>query len=94
MPYLKSIDRFEIEQDLDTIGFSDFVPNNGAHLNFIVCTLVNNYIEKNGLDYAGLQEMIGSLDCAKMEIYRRIAGPYEDKKIKENGDVFSLKSTT
>jgi len=31
----------------------------------------------------------GVLECAKLELYRRIAAPYEDTKIEENGDVYS-----
>jgi len=35
--------------------------------------------------------MLGSVEAAKLEIYRRLIAPYEDTKIKENGDVFSKK---
>jgi len=31
---------------------------------------------------------VGVLECAKMELYRRVAAPYEDKKKEENGDVY------
>lgn len=89
MPYLKETDRNSVDVNIAMLGI-DFIPQNGAELNFVVSTLVNNYLQKNGLNYANVQEMIGALDCAKMEIYRRIAGPYEDQKIEENGDVFSL----
>jgi len=27
------------------------------------------------------------MECAKMEIYRRLVAPYEDRKIVQNGDV-------
>jgi len=30
------------------------------------------------------------LECAKLELYRMIAAPYEDTKIKENGSVSDL----
>lgn len=32
--------------------------------------------------------MVGALECAKLELYRRIAIPYEEQKIQENGDVY------
>ncbi len=38
--------------------------------------------------YQGINDIIGVLECAKQEFYRRVAAPYEDKKIKENGDVY------
>ena len=37
--------------------------------------------------YADYAAFIGELEAAKLEIYRRQIAPYEDKKIKENGDV-------
>jgi hypothetical protein len=37
--------------------------------------------------YSDYQQFIGELECAKLEIYRRLASPYEDKKIEINGDV-------
>ena len=29
-----------------------------------------------------------ALECAKLELYRRLAAPYEDEKRKETGDVY------
>jgi hypothetical protein len=37
--------------------------------------------------YAKINEAVGVLECAKLELYRRLAGPYEDGKIAQNGDV-------
>ena len=41
------------------------------------------------LSYAEINRIIGALECAKLEIYRRLAVPYEDEKIILNGDVFN-----
>ncbi len=38
--------------------------------------------------YATIVEAIGALECAKLELYRRLAADYEDQKCKQNGDVF------
>jgi len=38
--------------------------------------------------YADFNALIGMLECCKLEMYRRAVGPYEDTKIKENGDVY------
>lgn len=38
-------------------------------------------------NYEDYRNFIGELEVAKLEIYRRQIAPYEDKKIKENGDV-------
>ena len=38
--------------------------------------------------YEHFNAVIGALECAKQELYRRVVIPYENKKKKENGDVF------
>ena len=39
------------------------------------------------LRYFNLNRAVGVLESCKLEFYRRVVGPYEDKKIEENGDV-------
>lgn len=64
-------------------------PQDPGELNFAITTLVDTYLQdKGGIRYGHLNDVIGALDCAKLELYRRIAAPYEDKKIAENGDVY------
>jgi hypothetical protein len=64
-------------------------PQDAGELNFAISVLVDNYLkDKRGITYAHLNEVIGAMDCAKLELYRRVAAPYEDKKIEENGDVY------
>jgi hypothetical protein len=41
--------------------------------------------------YANLNEMIGALECCKLELYRILTAPYEDVKIEENGGVYQAK---
>jgi hypothetical protein len=45
-------------------------------------------LKAHGTNYALLNELIGVLECAKLELYRRVASPYEDEKIQSNGDVY------
>ena len=83
MPYIKPEDRAAIllnETNIKTPG----------DLNFFISTLVNWYINEHGKSYSTLNEVIGVLECAKLELYRRVAAPYEDIKIQENGDVYTL----
>ena len=64
-------------------------PQDPGELNFAITVLVDSYLqEKGGIRYSHLNEVIGAIDCAKLELYRRVAAPYEDKKIAENGDVY------
>ena len=39
------------------------------------------------LKYFHLNRALGVLSAVTHELYRRVIGPYEDTKIKENGDV-------
>jgi len=48
---------------------------------------------EKGLSYTFINDCVGALEGAKLELYRRVASPYEDKKIAENGDVYPLDLT-
>jgi hypothetical protein len=61
----------------------------GGELNYQFSKLLNDFIAMRGLSYSVINEFIGALECAKLEAYRRVAAPYEDKKIGENGEVFT-----
>lgn len=84
MPYIKETERNNIKS-----GNSDVVTV--GELNFLITSIVDKYLIDNGLSYSNINNVIGALECAKLELYRRIAVPYEDKKIKENGDVYVTK---
>ena len=56
-------------------------PKTAGELNYVITRIVDHYLaSKTGLSYAGINEVVGVLECAKQELYRRIAAPYEDNK--------------
>jgi len=59
-----------------------------GELNYELTRLLTAYIETRGLTYQVINDIVGALEGAKLEFYRRIAVPYEDSKIQENGDVY------
>ena len=64
-------------------------PSTAGELNYAITRLVDEYlIQKGEIRYGHLNEVIGVLECAKLELYRRLAAPYEDKKLNETGDVY------
>jgi len=63
-------------------------PHNAGELNYQITTLLKRYMEINGEGYQSINDIVGALEGAKLEFYRRVAAPYEDRKIKENGDVY------
>lgn len=79
MPYIAQERREALRREIAT---------NAGELNFAISTLVNCYLNTKGVRYDTLNEAIGVLECAKLELYRRIAAPYEDKKLTQNGDVY------
>ena len=83
MPYIYPEDRLHILADEKSISTP-------GELNYFISTLINWYINEKGKNYATLNEVIGVLECAKLELYRRIAAPYEDSKIQQNGDVYTV----
>jgi hypothetical protein len=64
-------------------------PVDAGELNYAITKLIDTYLQQRGVRYEHINTLIGVLECAKLELYRRIAGPYEDKKCQENGDVYA-----
>ena len=90
MPYIPQEERTEIEDSLNLLkaqlGISDDLPV--GKLNYIVSTLISHLIDIHGTSYTIGNNLVGVLECAKQELYRRILIPYEDAKIELNGDVY------
>jgi len=93
MPYIKPEDRYKFIDYPDRGGKLDSLENvadrceNAGDLNYAITMILKHYMERQGECYATHNEIIGMLDCCKMEWYRRRTSIYEDLKIDENGDV-------
>jgi len=59
-----------------------------GELNYLVSQLCRNYIDTKTLSYQTINDIVGALEGAKMEFYRRVATPYEQQKCFDNGDVY------
>jgi hypothetical protein len=86
MPYISQAGRRVFEAGLKLLAR----PNSPGELNFLFSALVGLYIESRGLSYQTINDILGAFDGASKEFYRRVAVPYEDKKIAANGDVYFL----
>lgn len=82
MPYIDE----KRKAELKSLGAFD--ARSSGELNYLVTELIKEYITIRGLRYATINDVVGALEGAKMEFYRRIAAPYEDLKIQQNGDVY------
>jgi hypothetical protein len=62
---------------------------NPGSLNYAITRLCVNYIKDHGgIGYSIVNEVVGALTCAQLELYRRLAAPYENAKLAENGDAY------
>jgi len=82
MPYINQSRRQLLEPD------EYFVPVNAGELNYMLTSFCWKYLQRTGGRYQDINDVLGALEGAKLEFYRRVAAPYEDEKIKENGDVY------
>jgi hypothetical protein len=80
MPYIREADKVRVH-----VGG----PHTPGELNYAITKLLIEYIEYEGFTtYETLNDIMGALEGAKLEFYRRIAVPYEEAKKAENGDVY------
>lgn len=79
MPYIKK----EAKEFLD----KGMQPRDPGELNYVFTCIIQSYWSKYGR-YQTINDIVGALEGAKLEFYRRVAAPYENTKIEENGDVY------
>jgi hypothetical protein len=70
---------------------TDTRPVNSGELNYKITKLCIEYLAVWGLSYTRINDVLGALEGAKQEFYRRVAIPYENGKTQDNGDVYPLK---
>lgn len=68
--------------------FKGVAPENPGQLNYLITNMVIDYVMEVGLSYQAINDVRGALGGALAEFERRVAVPYEDKKIVLNGDVY------
>jgi hypothetical protein len=81
MPYIPESRRFEVDAFIPTAGIA-------GELNYQLTRVVQKYVKDHGASYRVFNDVIGALECAKLELYRRLVAPYEDTKRAQNGDVY------
>ncbi len=76
MPYIEQDDRERLEPGTEDVG----------HLTYLFYRLALEALPEEPR-YRDLHAVLGAMEAAKLEFYRRVVSPYEDLKIAENGDV-------
>lgn len=103
MPYIKEEDRKELDSNIDQLisaiynikhsldnphDFSIYL----GRINYCFSRIVGGLM--GSPSYNKVAMITGVLENIKQEFYRRIAEPYEDKKILENGDIKEYKKNS
>jgi hypothetical protein len=93
MPYISQQRRQLYDEAIAALAAKFDADTPGGDINYIITRLLVHWIRKRGLSYAVLADAVGVMETAKLELYRRVVDPYEDRKIEENGDVYDGLST-
>jgi hypothetical protein len=64
-------------------------PQSPAELNYVFCRIIDRYLQKQGHNYARMNDIMGAFESAKLEFYARVVRKYEQQKLEDNGDVFN-----
>jgi hypothetical protein len=83
MPYIKQEERRPFDEWIAKESPKNWT---AGQLNYVVTSLVRLWLHKPS--YSAIAAATGVLENVKQEMYRRLASPYEDQKIAENGDVY------
>jgi len=86
MPYIDRDSREDIDEQIEGALDAAYSAGPGA-LNYIITRFVRMFLAHHP-SYRDFNDAIGVLECAKLELYRRMVAPYEDRKCAENGDVY------
>lgn len=90
MPYIKKELRGVLDHEINTLAQKLKTRVSDEQLdgsfNYVVTRLADELYGGGG--YAVYNRLVGVLTCVIQEFYRRKISVYEDKKCKENGDVY------
>lgn len=87
MPYIKPEQRPALDKLVAPLvkHISELpLEDQDGSINYAVTKLIKNVYPQK---YFHFNRALGVLTAITQELYRKIVGPYEDAKIKENGDV-------
>ena len=85
MPYIIPEERDNLDPAIEALS-----RQLGSHaapgtMNYVITRILQS---QKPVTYLNINTQVGILECVKLELYRRIAVPYETAKIKQNGDVY------
>jgi len=91
MPYIEQSKRDILDPAIGSLlarlkqlQLDDNVDNMEGNINYIFTKILKQCY---GDSYAEINDALGVISGVQLEFYRKVAAPYEDQKIYDNGDV-------
>jgi hypothetical protein len=85
MPYVSKEKRTKFEH---FVASMEGVTMDGpGDLNYLLTMLTHRFLNQKPESYETYNDVIGALESAKLELYRRHVASFSNEKIRENGDV-------
>jgi hypothetical protein len=84
MPYIPPNRRTAFDRSLETLA--EAITSEGE-LNYCIYKLSCLLVDRLGASYDNLSLCSSAMEHAKLEWYRRRVVPYEEEKIRQNGDI-------
>ncbi len=84
MPYIAPEARPELDH-----AIANCIPRDAGELQYVIARIIKQHMATRTVRYQVLNDVLGALEGAKQEFYRRVVVPYEDSKIHANGDVYT-----
>lgn len=81
MPYIDP----SVRRDLE---WGERDPETPGELNWVITMEIVAYLDRKGLSYQTINDVLGALEGAKLEFDYRVVRAYEAEKRKINGDVY------
>ena len=101
MPYIKQDKREVLDASIELLHralvdleLDDPKNNMEGNLNYTITRLIKLVYGDVTASYRDVNDVVGVLECIKLEYYRKLAAPYEDVKESENGRVEGIVSPT
>lgn len=87
MPYINR-DRQSDFEELVKMARQQRIDNPGE-LNYLFSAMVLEFLRQHGFNYTQMNAVVGVYECAKDEFQRQVLHPYENEKMKQNGNIFT-----
>ena len=91
MPYIKKEDRPEYDEHIEALArtiVEEGLVQNPGNVNYVITKLLCRVFLQTDTRYRDLNALLGAIEGAKLEFYRRVGAQLEDAAIAKNGDLF------